>query len=239
MKKTEAIEYIKKNCYGEWCEDDWREAMDMAIEALKSSERTVETIQSNHIAESGRMVERTAETAQNVQSVDDALTLLDSIRSGGRMMYSDYCALHDAISSISVQTVIDDTVSRKAAIDALKEAFNPSITNFVKAKIAIDKLSSAQPDNQINLCDSCDYSYPECPSEKDDVIFGNGIGNDNICACNKYQPTIQPEIVRCKDCEYFRIIDYNELECVHPELRVYTPDFEFGCISGKRRTDEK
>lgn len=64
MKNAEAIEYIKKNCYGEWCEDDWREAMDMAIEALKSSERTVETTPPDHIAESGRMVERTAETAQ-------------------------------------------------------------------------------------------------------------------------------------------------------------------------------
>lgn len=40
---------------------------------------------------------------------------------------------------------MDDVISRKAAIDALKEAFNPSITNFVKAKIAIDKLPSAQP----------------------------------------------------------------------------------------------
>lgn len=46
--------------------------------------------------------------------------------------------------------------------------------------------------NQVNLCDSCTYTYPECPSEKHKVIFGNGIGNDNICACNKYQPTIQP-----------------------------------------------
>lgn len=54
-------------------------------------------------------------------------------------------------------------------------------------------LPSAQPNNQVNLCDSCTYTYPECPSEKEDVIFGNGIGNDNICACNKYQPTIQPE----------------------------------------------
>lgn len=42
-------------------------------------------------------------------SVDDALTLLDSIYSSGRMMYySDYCALHDAISLISAQTVNDD-----------------------------------------------------------------------------------------------------------------------------------
>lgn len=31
-------------------------------------------------------------------SVDNALTLLDSIHSSGRMMYYDYCALHDAIA---------------------------------------------------------------------------------------------------------------------------------------------
>lgn len=49
----------------------------------------------------------------------------------------------------------------------------------------------------------------------------------------------QPEIVKCKVCKYFKIIDYNELECVHPELRVYTTDFEFGCILGERRTDEQ
>lgn len=51
-------------------------------------------------------------------------------------------------------------------------------------------LTDAQPDNQINLCDSCNYSYPDCPSKSDDVIFGNGIGNDNICACNKYKPSV-------------------------------------------------
>ena len=54
-------------------------------------------------------------------------------------------------------------------------------------------LPSAQPDNQTNLCDSCDYSFPDCPSKYEDVIFGNGIGNDNICACNKQKPSAQPE----------------------------------------------
>ena len=57
----------------------------------------------------------------------------------------------------------------------------------------IQELPSVQLDNQINLCDSCDYSYPDCPSKNDDVIFGNDIGNDNICACNKYKPFIQLE----------------------------------------------
>ena len=38
MTNAEAIEYIKKNCYGEWCEDDWRETMDMAIKAMEAQE---------------------------------------------------------------------------------------------------------------------------------------------------------------------------------------------------------
>ena len=54
-----------------------------------------------------------------------------------------------------------------------------------------DGKNNATLNNQVNLCDSCTYTYPECPSEKDDVIFGNGIGNDNICACNKYQPKMR------------------------------------------------
>ena len=38
MTNAEAIEYIKKNCYGEWCEDDWREAMDISIKALEAQD---------------------------------------------------------------------------------------------------------------------------------------------------------------------------------------------------------
>ena len=57
----------------------------------------------------------------------------------------------------------------------------------------IEDLPPTQPDNQIHLCYSCEYDYPDCPCEYNDVIFGNGIGNDNICACNKYKPSTQPE----------------------------------------------
>ena len=38
MTNEEAITYIKQYCYGEWCEDEWREAMDMAIKALEQPE---------------------------------------------------------------------------------------------------------------------------------------------------------------------------------------------------------
>ena len=76
--------------------------------------------------------------------------------------------------------------------DALlkKTINNPLHVPYITKKDVIDMPSALN--NQVNLCDSCTYTYPECSSEKDDVIFGNGIGNDNICACNKYQPTVQP-----------------------------------------------
>ncbi len=42
--------------------------------------------------------------------------------------------------------------------------------------------------NKVNLCESCKFDYPECPSTDKDVFFGDGIGNDNICCCACYKP---------------------------------------------------
>lgn len=42
--------------------------------------------------------------------------------------------------------------------------------------------------NEVNLCDSCKQTYPECPSTTEDVLFGDGKGDDNICACALYKP---------------------------------------------------
>lgn len=53
---------------------------------------------------------------------------------------------------------------------------------------ALSALPSAAKklNNQTHLCDSCKYNYPKCPSENEDVLFGSGVGNDNICCCAKY-----------------------------------------------------
>lgn len=63
--------------------------------------------------------------------------------------------------------------------------------------MAINALT-AQPEriqnNAVHLCDSCQYTYVTCPSHGNDAVFGDGKGNDNICACNKYRPiSAQPE----------------------------------------------
>lgn len=87
---------------------------------------------------------------------------------------------------------MDDCISRQAAIDSIME--EPSEARYpVYYAEKIRQLPPAQSENQVHLCDSCRHVYPECPSGKDDVIFGNGKGNDNICACNQYEPSMQPK----------------------------------------------
>lgn len=38
--------------------------------------------------------------------------------------------------------------------------------------------------NKINLCDSCCQIFPKCTHEH--IIFGDGLGDDNICCCDIY-----------------------------------------------------
>lgn len=70
---------------------------------------------------------------------------------------------------------------------------------------ALKNLPSTQPDNQVHLCNSCKHNYPYCPSGSKDVIFGNGNGNDNICACNKYKPSAQSEPLHINLNEWVKV----------------------------------
>lgn len=94
-----------------------------------------------------------------------------------------------------------DPIERRDAIDAvLKLTYADGAYGYADAKDLVDSLEnlpSAQinciVNNDIHLCDSCKYSYPSCPSSKFDVVFGDSVGHDNICACNKYQPRYDEE----------------------------------------------
>lgn len=37
--------------------------------------------------------------------------------------------------------------------------------------------------SEINLCDTCSKEFAICKSTPK---FGNGLGNDNVCACSSY-----------------------------------------------------
>lgn len=40
--------------------------------------------------------------------------------------------------------------------------------------------------NAVDLCESCRYTYEDCPSRGGDVLFGEG--RKNICCCAHYIP---------------------------------------------------
>ena len=52
--------------------------------------------------------------------------------------------------------------------------------------IKLDQGCLTVRDNNVNLCDSCRFTFPDCGVT--DVLFGDGIGNDNICCCGTYEP---------------------------------------------------
>lgn len=62
--------------------------------------------------------------------------------------------------------------------------------------------------NRVHLCNSCKHKYPKCQAETEDVLFGDGVGSDNICCCAKYIPSAEKTgkwvedgcIEKCKDC---------------------------------------
>lgn len=92
----------------------------------------------------------------------------------------------DLISRQAAIEAIINTVSKVDDNKTLKDKYDGAAFRQHEIIDIIESLPTAQPDNQIHLCDSCEHKYPDCPCKPNDVIFGNGKGNDNICACNKY-----------------------------------------------------
>lgn len=121
-----------------------------------------------------------------------------------------------------------DYISRQQAIDAIENAFDrETILNRFVRKIAISAvrlLPSAQPDNQVHLCDSCSYTYPECPSVYTDMIFGNGSGNDNICACSKYLPLIKHDTDTISRQVALDIFDDYNVAVENGQIEAYSRD---------------
>lgn len=174
------------------------------------------------------------------EALEMAITALQELNNSNQEVNNSNLTQINAIKTHVKGMPEDDTISRQAAIDAIIKADYEftGILSEPRARMfeqTINALPPAQPDNQIKLCDSCYYSYPDCPSKNDDVIFGNGIGNDNICACNKYKPSVQPEIIRCRDCRWRK--DQSGSTAWLPCRAIETPS-DFYCGRAERRTDE-
>jgi len=64
-------------------------------------------------------------------------------------------------------------------------------------------------ENKVNLYSSCFKSFATCNSES--VIYGTGIGSDNIAACDAYDPIrLKMSEAQKKDAQYERYVKGEE-----------------------------
>lgn len=60
-----------------------------------------------------------------------------------------------------------------------------------------------KPKTKRNLCDSCKHSFADCPATPDDVKFGDGVGDDNVYECDKYEKKAEmPELISLGNGQY-------------------------------------
>ena len=75
-------------------------------------------------------------------------------------------------------------INEHITVHQLKEPHAVYITEALQ--MAIDALEILKCcDNQTHLCDSCANHFASCDGKN--IIFGNGYGNDNVIACDKYE----------------------------------------------------
>lgn len=62
----------------------------------------------------------------------------------------------------------------------------PNCMEHLKRGI-IALLKAQEPvEARLNLCESCTKEYAECEADKTDLVYGSGVGNDNIIGCTAY-----------------------------------------------------
>jgi len=49
------------------------------------------------------------------------------------------------------------------------------------------KVRRLERERTLNLCDNCIYPIPECKGRKGRIVYGTGIGGDNVIQCNVHQ----------------------------------------------------
>lgn len=128
-----------------------------------------------------------------------------------------------------------DPIDRQVAIDAMMklqaeddEAYGchiPEGFDGERAKEALESLPSAQ--SEVTEEEVKEYCYKRCLSIIDSALL-------------KKYASVQPEIVRCKDCRHG--VDYyhdGDCYCSNPKwgLEYFGGSWEFYCADAERRTD--
>ena len=204
------------------------------------------------------------------------------IATGGAISIKHYMqSLYEEIYGEGEKTVVDEMISRRAAIDALdvlcqehrykipgkietysqyNEAWQDALD---RAEVAIFNLPSVQPDHVADINKKVSIS---CSQENDlisrqqalkelavyihliDKTMGKGTLTDDDCMeaaksvlGEDELPAVQPEIIRCKDCEHWRERKYLKTTKRYVHFcrfnAIYTEADDY-CSKAERRTDE-
>ena len=82
---------------------------------------------------------------------------------------------HEAIEVLEEVKMLDDSMF------AYSQAYHDALD------MAIEALKAQEPiEARLNLCESCAKEYAECEADKTDLVYGSGVGNDNIIGCPWY-----------------------------------------------------
>lgn len=141
MNREEAVKWLSDVANDYFTSDAEADALNMAIKALEQPEPC--------------------------EDIEDALRILDAIRSSGKIEYNDYCDLHDAISLIRPEPC-EDAISRQAAITIpippkwnrkylttnLDDAYELGWDDCQKC---VEALPAAQPEQLQDNCEGCYY----------------------------------------------------------------------------------
>ena len=145
----------------------------------------------------------------------------------------------------------DDTVSRAAAIDAVSRGCQEFRGIFAECEKNLNALPAVQ------TCDDA-VSRQQAIDELEKAMCEDGfrsatglIHKTTAYGIIRHLPSVQPEIIRCKDCKYRmpydwmfseiwrsqNIDDYSEDEigCQYCDMTMKADDF---CSRAERRTDE-
>lgn len=123
-------------------------------------------------------------------------------------------------------TTFNDCISRSSIIRSIMN-YQGGAVDKVVAKKLIEQEPSAQSELQKNdtpPCDICKQDYPECSGDCPDI---------------ESLPSVQPEIIRCRDCKHYYYAD-NRI----PQEKRYSCDLDGDrwkpdsfCSFAERRTD--
>lgn len=119
-----------------------------------------------------------------VEQLDDAANAIDELLNSVEDLRKAGAAMH---TWIFLNTGDEQKVYDEIGLTDEQNALFGYGGQFVLRTDRSDQTeeNATATNNKVNLCDSCRNNYPECNG---DVLFGDGVGNDNICCCNCYNP---------------------------------------------------